>query len=238
MTLAGTNTWLLKHGTGSFVVIDPGPLMHEEQIMAETGGRISAILLTHRHEDHSACVALLAARSLAPVFAMDPDFASSHKGILHDKQELKFDELSIVVIAVPGHTSDSVAFLATSGDEVALLTGDTILGEGSSVITFPDGDIGAYLRSLDALEIAVRATNKSVPLLPGHGSAHGESLALIAKYRDHRLERLAQIRLALAQGATDAESIVDLVYKDVAAVLKGPALMVVQAQLAYLNESV
>lgn len=236
MTLAGTNTWLLSHGDGFHVVIDPGPLMHEERIMSMTQGRISAILLTHRHADHTACAAALAARSHAPVLAMDPEFASNANGILCPDQELRFDELNLRVIATPGHTSDSVAFLATSGDEVALFTGDTILGDGSSIITFPDGDLGAYLHSLDTLESAVHLKNKLVPLLPGHGRTHDDSLPLIAKYRTHRLERLAQIRAVMAEGVTDAEGIVNRVYSDVAENLRLAALMTVEAQLAYLNE--
>lgn len=211
--------------------------MHEERIMSLAHGRVSAILLTHRHDDHSASVGALAARSHAPVFAMDPEFASNDKGILRDGQQLKFDELRLRVVATPGHTSDSVAFLASNGDELALFTGDTILGEGSSVITFPDGDVGAYLRSLDALEGAVRAEGKQVPLLPGHGIVHNDSLPLIIKYRAHRLERLAQIRIAIAQGAANAESIVNLVYRDVAEALRPAAIMAVEAQLAYLNEN-
>lgn len=205
--------------------------------MALSSGRISAILLTHRHDDHSESAAALSARSHAPVFAMDPNFASSDKGILRSEQQLVFDDLSLRVIATPGHTSDSVAFLATKGDEVALFTGDTILGEGSSIITFPDGDIGAYLHSLDGLENAVRAHGRVVPLLPGHGRAHDDSLPLISEYRTHRLQRLAQIRIAMAQGATDAESIVNVVYKDVPEALRSAAIMTVEAQLAYLNES-
>ena len=237
MTLAGTNTWLLSHGAGSYVVIDPGPMMHEEQIMSLTGGRVSAIMLTHRHGNASACAAVLAARSLAPVYAMDPKFASDNKGILRSGQVLKFDELMVLVMATSGHTSDSVAFLVTSDDEIALLTGDTILGDGASITTFSDGDIGAYLRSLDSLEYLVRRQTKQVPLLPGHGDAHNDSLGLINKYRTNRLQRLAQIRVAVDQGVTDIERIVDLVYKDVPDEVRPAAIMSVEAQLAYLNEN-
>lgn len=236
MTLDGTNTWLLAHGDGSFVVVDPGPLMHEERIMQMTVGQISAILLTHRHDDHSACAAALAARSQAPVFASDEEFATSDYTVLRNETHLVFDELSIEVIACPGHTSDSMALLASSGNEIALLTGDTILGEGSSIITYPDGDVGAYLNSLDRLESAVVAATGPVSILPGHGRAHDEALPLIRKYRTHRLERLAQIREAIAEGHVDATGVVDYVYKDVPDTLRPAALMAVEAQLAYLNE--
>lgn len=235
MTLGGTNTWLLSHGTGSYAVIDPGPLMHEQKIMSLTYGRISAIFLTHRHGDHSACAAALAAQSQAPVFAADPQFASDTKTILSDEQIFNLDDLTLRVVAVPGHTSDSVAFLATSLQQIALFTGDTILGEGSSIITFPDGDLGAYLRSLDRLESVVRAQDQKVPLLPGHGSTHADSLPLISKYRIHRLARLDEIRNAIAQGASDALSVVNLVYKDIPEALHSAAVMTVEAQLAYLN---
>ena len=209
--------------------------MHEERIMSLTHGRISMILLTHRHDDHSACATALATQSQAPVFAADPQFASNANTIFFGEQQFSLDELTLRVIAVPGHTSDSVAFLATDRDQIALFTGDTILGEGSSIITFPDGDIGAYLQSLDRLESVVRATGKQVPLLPGHGSTHDDSLPLITKYRAHRLERLVEIRNAMAQGASDALSVVNLVYKDVPEALRPAAVMTVEAQIAYLR---
>jgi glyoxylase-like metal-dependent hydrolase (beta-lactamase superfamily II) len=235
MTLEGTNTWLLAHGDGDYVVVDPGPRGHEEDIMLLTRGRISAIFLTHRHGDHSACAPVLAALSNAPIFAKDAQFASSDKGYLSDDQPLVFDDLNVRVVDVPGHTSDSVAFLVTKQNEIALFTGDTILGDGSSIITFPDGDIGDYLRSLDRLEGIVRTQNRQVPLLPGHGRTHSDSLPVIIKYRTHRLERLTQIRSAIAQGATDAQSIVNFVYTDVHEALRPAAIMIVEAQLAYLR---
>jgi glyoxylase-like metal-dependent hydrolase (beta-lactamase superfamily II) len=235
MTLGGTNTWLLTHSDGNYVVVDPGPLGHEKAIMSLTEGRISAIFLTHRHADHSACASTLATLSKAPIFAKDPQFASNDKSYLLDDQQWEFGALTLRVVDVPGHTSDSVAFLTTNASEIALLTGDTILGDGSSIITFPDGDIGDYLRSLDRLEDIMRTQERAVPLLPGHGRAHSDSLPLIIKYRNHRLERLAQIRNAIAQGATDAQSIADLVYKDVEEALRPAAIMIVEAQLAYLR---
>jgi glyoxylase-like metal-dependent hydrolase (beta-lactamase superfamily II) len=235
MTLDGTNTWLLSHGDGDYVVVDPGPRGHEEQLMSLTSGRISAIFLTHRHGDHSACAPALAALSKARVFANDPKFASNDKGYLSHDQQFVFDELTLRVVEVPGHTSDSVAFLATNLNEIALFTGDTILGDGSSIITYPDGNVGDYLRSLDHLEDLVRSQDMRVPLLPGHGRTHADALPLIIKYREHRLQRLSQIRSALAQGATGSESIVKLVYKDVPEALQTAALMIVEAQLAYLR---
>jgi glyoxylase-like metal-dependent hydrolase (beta-lactamase superfamily II) len=237
MTLDGTNTWLIEHGNGQHLVLDPGPLGHEKEIMALTGGRISAIFLTHRHADHSECAPELAALSRADVFAKDPQFASNDKSYLSSDLVLEFDEITLRVIGSPGHTSDSVAFLVTSESEIALFTGDTILGDGSSIITFPDGNIRDYLNSLQQLEDAMRAQNREVPLLPGHGRTHADSLPLILKYRTHRLERLAQIRNAIARGSTDAKSIVEVVYKDVSEDLRPAAVMVVEAQLAYLNES-
>ena len=133
------------------------------------------------------------------------------------------DDDGIRVMAVPGHTSDSVAFVV---DDV-VFTGDTILGRGTTVVAWPDGNLGDYLASLEKLE----ALGK-VPVLPGHGPALADCAAAARFYRDHRLARLDQVR---ATGSRDAQRIVEIVYADVDRALWPAAEASVRAQLAYLE---
>ncbi|MEU7825268.1 MBL fold metallo-hydrolase [Catellatospora sp. NPDC049133] len=205
MTLDGTNTWLLDDGT----VIDPGPddLAHLEAIVA-AGPPIRRILFTHSHPDHVDGVATLIALTGATVGEV-PDW--------------------ITELGTPGHTTDSVCFVAERGGQRVVFTGDTILGRGSSVVAWPDGDVGAYLASLDLL------AGHPVPGLPGHGPALPNTAVAAAWLRAHRLERLDQVRAALKQGASTPEDVVNIVYADVDPSLRFAAEWTVRAQLAYLE---
>ncbi|WP_117215341.1 MBL fold metallo-hydrolase [Allorhizocola rhizosphaerae] len=201
MTLEGTNTWVLDDGT----VIDPGPAdeAHLQAITAVT--KIKRILITHGHPDHTDGVEPLRDMTGATVGELPPGM-----------QELK----------TPGHTADSVCFVI----EGAVFTGDTILGRGSSVVAWPDGNVGDYLASLEKLQDFV-----SVPALPGHGPALPDCAAAARWLHGHRVERLEQVRAALAQGATTPEEVVEIVYADVDPAVKWAALWSVRAQLDYLT---
>ena len=111
-----------------------------------------------------------------------------------------------------------------------MLTGDTILGRGTTVVAYPDGDLGDYLHSLGLLELL-----GALPVLPGHGPALDDCSASAAYYLRHRLARLAQVRSALADGADTPEDVVAAVYADVDKVLWPAAELSVRAQLAYLD---
>ena len=141
--------------------------------------------------------------------------------------------MDIRVLAAPGHTSDSVCFwLPDDGANGSLLTGDTILGRGTTVLDYPDGTLGDYLDTLDKLAELGPAT-----VLPGHGPVSQDLSSLVLTYRDHREERLEQIRAALEQSGPDAGAgeIADLVYSDVPANVRAAAELSVAAQLAYLR---
>ncbi len=238
-TLTGTNTWLLSEPeSGEVAVVDPGPDLPEHRrdllrLVAARDQRITQILLTHGHPDHAAGAADLAAATGANVAALDPHHVLGSVGLTAGTT-IEFGGLEIRVIATPGHTSDSVSFLLPA--DGALLTGDTVLGFGTSVVAHPDGRLVDYLVSLQRLQDVV-ATDRVTTILPGHGpqvtTAVGE---LLAGYVAHRMARLDQVRAALTGGATTAAEVVQLVYTDVDPSLWAAAEWSVEAQLHYLHE--
>ncbi|MGO1497442.1 MBL fold metallo-hydrolase, partial [Agrococcus casei] len=125
MTLDGTNTWLLPDG----IVIDPGPEI-ESHLDAICEHNVRLVLVSHWHGDHTDAVDTLHKRTGAPVRALDPAWCRAAEP-LTDGEVIG----DLRVLAVPGHTADSVAFV--TGD--AVLTGDTVLGSGTTVIMHPDG---------------------------------------------------------------------------------------------------
>ena len=237
MTLDGTNTWILRE-PGSFecIVVDPGPhdLEHFDAIeLAVDGATVTHILLTHGHEDHSEGAAGLADRVNAPIAALDPVFAFGSQG-LHGGDVIESGGLELHIVATPGHTADSLSFYVPA--DSAVLTGDTVLGRGSTMVAYPDGDLGQYLASLDVLEALARRTDAHL-LLPGHGQALPDPADVIGGYRLHRQQRLDQVRAALNAGAVTADEVVAAVYADVPRELWPAARVSVQAQLAYLEQA-
>jgi glyoxylase-like metal-dependent hydrolase (beta-lactamase superfamily II) len=198
-TLEGTNTWIV--GENPSVVIDPGPDMpsHLDEV-ARAPGRIAAILLTHEHEDHATGAPALSRMTGAPLLS----FAGER---LHDDQELTFGDLSLFAFHVPGHTTDSVAFLEP--ESRALFTGDTVLGRGTSFIDPPEGDVAGYLRSLRRL----RDLDAAV-IYPGHGPAVFRVREKLDEYLHHRLERERQVLSALDDVGRTAEELVPSIYAE------------------------
>ncbi|MCW2853426.1 MAG: pksB 1, partial [Nocardioides sp.] len=150
MTLDGTNTWVLREpGARRSVVIDPGPSIpaHLDAI-AEAAGEVGVVLLTHHHHDHAEAAKEFAERMGCGVRALDPEFRLGSEG-LADGDVVSVDGLEIRVVGTPGHTADSLSFHVPA--EGAVLTGDTVLGRGTTVVAHPDGQLGAYLDSLDRL---------------------------------------------------------------------------------------
>lgn len=231
MTLDGTNTWLLRAPEADeMVVVDPGQSddVHSAQLI-DAAPNIALVLVTHGHFDHSQLGAQVHERTGAPVRAADPTFC--HGGTpLADGEVIEVAGLRLEVMTTPGHTADSVSLVV--GDADAVLTGDTILGRGTTVVAHPDGVLGAYLDSLRRLHDLGDAT-----VLTGHGPEL-PSVAQVAEfYLAHREERLDQVRAALAELGADATArqIVEHVYTDVDPVVWPAAELSVQAQLAYLG---
>ena len=230
MTLDGTNTWLLNAPGGRTVVVDPGPddKSHLDRVRAE-GGDIALVLLTHGHPDHSAGAKTLARELGVPVRAVDMHHRLGDEG-LGDGEHVTVDDLVVTVLATPGHSSDHVCFVLPEGGTV--LTGDHVLGRGTTVVAHPDGRLRDYLDSLDRLA-QVGATT----LLPGHGPEIENAAEVVAYYVRHRHERLEQVRAAVEGGATTPREVVERVYADVDRRLWPAAEQSVRAQLDYLAET-
>lgn len=232
MTLDGTNTWVLREPDGErCVVVDPGPLDEGHLSRVAEHGPVALIVLTHGHEDHSAGAGRLRELTGAPIVARDPFWCVGAEP-LGDDEARDVAGLDWVTLATPGHSSDSVCLLLP--DDRALLTGDTVLGRGTTVVAHPDGRLGAYLTSLRRLA-ALAGADVDV-LLPGHGPVLDDPVGVIAGYLTHRAERLEQVRAAVARGAADAPAVVRDVYADVDPVLWPAAELSVRAQLDYLAE--
>ena len=230
MTLDGTNTWLVGDGD-ELVVVDPGPEDEGHLGSIAQAGHITQILLTHGHPDHSEGARRLHDMTRAPVRALDPDHTLGSEGLAAGDVVLAGD-VEIHVVATPGHTADCLSFLVRP--DQALLTGDTVLGRGTTVVAYPDGDLGDYLRSLRTLlELAI--DQEAAHLLPGHGPTLPEPVAVLEAYLQHRQERLEQVRVAWAGGRLDAEQIVDIVYADIPPQVRWAALASTLAQVAYLE---
>ena len=245
MTLDGTNTWILREpGARRSVVIDPGPPDQSHlDAVAEQAGDVGVVLLTHHHLDHSEAAKEFAERMGCGVRALDPEYRLGSEG-LGGGDVVEVDGLEIRVVSTPGHTADSLSFVLPA--EAAVLTGDTVLGRGTTVVAHPDGQLGAYLDSLDRLHDLAEA-NEIGAIWPGHGPVIDDALGALDYYIAHRAERLQQVEAAVAglraephpEGvATDElpRKVVEIVYADVDPVLWGAAELSVRAQLQHLAE--
>jgi glyoxylase-like metal-dependent hydrolase (beta-lactamase superfamily II) len=226
MTLDGTNTWILRApDSQACVVVDPGPEHEDHLVTVASCGPVATILLTHGHVDHSEGASRLAALTGAPVRALDAAHRLGDEG-LGEGEVVAAAGLEIRVAATPGHSSDSLSFVLPD----AVLTGDTILGRGTTVVAHPDGVLADYLASLRRLgELG------DVTVLPGHGPELPSAGVAASQYLAHREQRLEQVREAVAAGATTAQQIVEVVYADVDRALWPAATLSVRAQLEYLR---
>jgi glyoxylase-like metal-dependent hydrolase (beta-lactamase superfamily II) len=236
MTLDGTNTWLLRApGAAEAIVVDPGPddEAHLEAV-AEAAGRVASILLTHGHPDHSEGARRFHEMTGAPVRALDPAHRLGDEG-LEEGDVIAAAGIEVRVWATPGHSSDSLCFLLEphDGSGTAVLTGDTILGRGTTVVAHPDGNLADYLASLHRLRDL-----GDVTVLTGHGPELPHAGRAAEAYLAHREQRLAQIRAALDTLGPDvsARTIVEHVYADVDQAIWWAAEMSVRAQLDYLRQ--
>ena len=233
-TLDGTNTWLLR-GADEAIVIDPGPsdpahLRAIEEAAERHGVRLALVVLTHGHIDHAEAARTFAERHRIAVRALDPAHRLGAEG-LAEGDVIEHPGLSVRVIATPGHSSDSVSLV----HDGALLTGDTVLGRGTSLVAWPDGRLGDYLLSLARLR-ELSAREGIARILPGHGPLLDDPIGVLTRYLEHREQRLAQVREAVAAGCADAMAVVERVYAEVPRAVWPAAEQTVRAQLEYLAE--
>lgn len=246
----GTNTYVL--GQGAKTIVDPGPDMpaHLAAILGAVGrDRVEAILVTHAHSDHSALAPRLARLTGAPILAFgdaragmtaqmqaleaegidgaegrDAGFAPDV--VVQDGQILTLGGVRIEVIHTPGHMSNHICLAL--GD--TLLSGDHVMAWSTSLVSPPDGDMGAYMASLHKL--AKRTWRR---FLPGHGQAVEDPAARLAELIAHRVGREASVLAALAQGPATASALTKTIYTDLAPTLHGAAMRNVLAHLIDLQ---
>jgi glyoxylase-like metal-dependent hydrolase (beta-lactamase superfamily II) len=231
MTLDGTNTWILTEpGAEQSIVIDPGP-EHEEhlrRVLDAVPGRVALILLTHGHFDHAEGAARFAELAgSVPVRALDPALRLGGEG-LAEGDVLAVGGLEVRIMETPGHSPDSLCFWLPA--DRAILTGDTVLGYGTTVVH----KLGDYLGSLERLR-TLTAEAGVATILPGHGPTLDDPAGALDYYIAHRHERLAEVEAALAAGARTAPEIVAKVYADVDPAVRPAAEWSVEAQLEYLR---
>lgn len=248
-TFTGTGTYIVgRPDEGAEVaVIDPGPLdePHLEALLAAIAGRrISHILVTHTHRDHAPLARPLADRTGAPVLAMRPPARETHASggmdhaeaeafvpdvILSGGERIEGEGWTLSALATPGHASNHMAFVLA--EENALFCGDHVMGWATSVVAPPDGNMTDYMRSLDGVIAAGFAT-----LWPTHGAPVTDPEPFLAAYRDHRLEREAQILSRVGAGDRTIAEMVPTLYAAVDPRLWPAASLSVLAHLIKLAD--
>ena len=230
MTGAGTNTYLV--GIDEAVVIDPGPDDdgHLEAIIGCGGDRIRWIVCTHTHPDHHPATARLKERTGAEVLAFDSRDGLEVDGTLADGDRIEATEFRLRAIHTPGHASNHLCFLLE--EERLLFSGDHVMQGSTVVIAPPDGDMAAYLASLERLR-SMRPTLKAIA--PGHGHLITEPIAALDEYLEHRRMREAQVRdVVVGQGPIAPAAIVEQLYPDLVEELVPRARQSVHAHLRKL----
>lgn len=250
MTFTGTQTYLV--GTGDVVVIDPGPVnaQHVEDVLAalEEGEQVAAILLTHTHIDHSPGAAALKAATGAKTYAFGPhgagmsqmmiDLAASGADLgggegadrdfqpdvtMGDGDVLEIGGVSLTALHTPGHLSNHLAYAMDDG---AVFTGDLIMGWATTLVSPPDGDMAAFMASLERM----RARRDRI-YFPGHGHPVEDTMAMVDHQIAHRKARVDQIVAALADGPATPRDLTQRIYTDVDPALHGAAARNVFAAL-------
>lgn len=219
-TYTGTQTHLV--GTEDLAIIDPGPddAAHIDALLAAIAGRpVRAIVITHHHRDHSPASRPLAAATGAPIVGATPvhvasdsarldaafDAAYAPDQVLAEGDRVAGEGWTLEAVATPGHTSNHLAFaLIESG---ALFSGDHVMGWATSVISPPDGDMGAYMASLEKL-----LSRDDRVYYPGHGEAVEAPQRLVRGMLGHRKQREGQILRLLREAPRGLATMTERMY--------------------------
>jgi glyoxylase-like metal-dependent hydrolase (beta-lactamase superfamily II) len=243
-TFHGTGTYIL--GTGNVAVIDPGPAdaEHIRNVLAATADeKITHVLVTHTHMDHSPGCALLREHTDARTYGYGPHGAGKIEvGVVVEEggdmdfnpdvrvthgQVIQGGNWSVECVYTPGHTSNHICFQLREGK--ALFTGDHVMGWSTSVISPPDGDMSAYMQSLELL-----LKRDDVVYWPTHGPCIDQPKTHVQAFIDHRREREAQIVNCLQQGVTRIVDMVPRMYTDTPEFMYPAAGRSVFAALEYM----
>ncbi len=217
----GTNTWIVDAGP-VVVVVDPGP--DDDSHLAAinrrlAGATIGVVLVTHSHPDHLPLADRLARPHQASVLRY-PE--------LGDGDVVRAGKLSLIAVHTPGHSADHLCFWLA--EDRALFTGDLVLGRGSSMVTYPEGNVAAYLLSLEKV-----AALRPKMLFPGHWDPVTDAPQKIDEYRTHRLAREAQVLAEVRRGGGTARELTGRVYgAEVGVDLMSAAEMTMRAHLVKL----
>ncbi len=244
-TFRGTGVYILGAGR-QVAVIDPGPALagHVEALKRALGPRqVSHILITHTHRDHSPAAAALKAWSGAKVFGPNsPAAGNAEEGMVDEAHDHDFvpdvtvqdgmliggEGFLLECVATPGHTANHMCYALVQ--EKALFSGDHVMGWSTSVIAPPDGDMGAYLASLEKL-----AARDDRIFYPTHGSPVPDPKDWLNQLIAHRRLREAQIMAALARGASTMTALVERIYPELDPSLRPAAAQQVAAHLEHLR---
>ena len=217
----GTNTWIVHAGPVA-IVIDPGP--DDDRHLAALEKRLATstvgvVLVTHSHPDHLPLAERFAARHRATVRRY-PELA--------DEDIVRVGNLNVIALHTPGHSADHLSFWLA--EDRAMFTGDLVLGRGSSMVTYPEGDVAAYLRSLERLTAL-----KPRMLFPGHWDPVTDAMGKLEEYRTHRLDREAQVLAEVRRGRGTAQELTRRVYgPELGGELMAAAEMTLRAHLKKL----
>jgi glyoxylase-like metal-dependent hydrolase (beta-lactamase superfamily II) len=219
MTLDGTRTYII--GRKQVAIIDPGPLLpeHIDAVANEIGNGVCiGVLLTHRHPDHSEGAHSMAVRMQTEIVE------------LGHADELNTDSGVLRAIATPGHTPDHFSFWHE--ESRSAFCGDLMMGGlDTALVAPPEGDLQQYLDSLERLRVL-----EPLVIYPAHGEPIRDTESVIARYVQHRLQRVQQVIEALRTGAQRADELVDRIYgASLDSTLRAYAASAVEAYLLYLE---
>lgn len=244
-TFHGTGTYIV--GNGEVAVIDPGPDLpaHLDALAAALRGeRVSHILITHTHRDHSPAARALQALTGAPTLGFGPHPVSGDGRQVEEGGDLDFRPDIVVgdgdvmagagftfeALHTPGHISNHLCFALR--EERALFSGDHVMGWSTSVISPPDGNMRDYFASLARL---LERTDRLY--YPTHGAPIPEPQAFVRAYIAHREERERQIAACLSEGPRTIPAMVEIMYREVPRNLHGAAGRSVLAHLIHMRET-